>query len=208
MKLAEVKKSLISGYQPNFKALGFKKWKYGFVKEDIEFQYLFGLACLDRDTTFPCTFYIRLSSRSISNVLKKIIPFNEDYAQIFGLGQQELFEKGEYTNSSHDICNEYDVKHMIDESFKYFNTKGFPLLLDLSDLKKIEVIINSDLNAWKRNVGIILARLVDRFDFNILVNKYRNLILKWNEVDRVEFEKIVSFLEKHTVDEIRSFALE
>ncbi len=202
MKNSEVSKLLSKGFGEMYKPLEFKKWKYGYKKEVGNFSYTFGFASSNMDNSFPSTFYYRLGSYTIGRILNRITPITELDTQIIGIGQADLFEVKKFHVLKYDIYSEEDVYKMVSEVSKYFIEQALPYLESVSSIEKLEQITNSELNPWKKSIGLILAKLVNNPNYESLKIKYRELLKDWSDWDKQELEKVISFLDEHNQEEL------
>lgn len=206
MKISEVSKLLFKGFGEMYKPLEFKKWKYGYKKEIGNFSYTFGFSSSNMDNSFPSTFYFRLGSYAVGNILNQITPLNEKDTQIVGIGQADLFEAKKFYILKYDIYNEEDINKMVSEVSKYFIEQALPYLESVSSIEKLEQITNEELNPWKKSIGLILAKLVNNPEYENLKQKYRELLKDWSDWDRKELEKVISFLDSQSHEELLKIA--
>jgi hypothetical protein len=206
MKISEVSKLLSKGFGEMYKPLEFKKWKYGYKKEVGSFSYTFGFSSSNMDNSFPSTFYYRLGCFTVGNILNLITPLTELDTQIIGIGQADLFEAKKISILKYDIYNEEDANKMVSEVSKYFIEQALPYLESVSSIEKLEKITNSELNPWKKSTGLILAKLVNNPSYESLKIKYRELLKDWSDWDKQELEKVISFLDSHSQEELLKIA--
>ena len=132
-------------------------------------------------------------------------PQNE-YFPIIGIGQSELFESKNYPILEYDIYTEEDALKMVDEVMNYFENEALPFLESLSNLETIEKVINNEPIPQKGIFGLILAKLTGNENYEPLKSKYRDLLKEWSDWDKQELEKVISFLDKHTKEELEEIA--
>ena len=206
MKISEVSKLLTKGFGEIYKPLEFKKWKYGYKKDVGKFSYTFGFASSNMDNSFPSTFYYRLGSHAIGNILNRIIPLTERDIQIIGIGQADLFEAKKFPILKYDIYTVEDVNKMVSEVSTYFISEVLPYLESIASIEELERITNAELNPWKKSTGLILAKLVKNTEYEDLKNKYRELLKNWSDWDKQELEKVIDFLDSHSQEELQKIS--
>ena len=154
------------------------------------------------DNSFPTTFYYTLGNIAVGNILNQITLLNERDAQIIGIGQADLFEAKKYPILKYDIYTEEDVNKMVSEVSVYFIEEALPYLESVSSIEKLEEITNTELNPWKKSIGLILAKLVNNPEYENLKSKYRELLKDWSDWDKQELEKVIDFLDSHSQEEL------
>lgn len=212
MKAGEVNKLLHSGFKTMLNKLGFKKWKFRYVKETSNgtfYDFAFSYACYD--TCFPTTFYCGIGLHKVNEILKKIMPENfvspeQEYPIILSLGQAGLFESKQFPVSKYNIYSEDDINKMVSEVSAYFINVALPYLESISSMDKLEQIINTELNPNKSSKGLILAKLVNNPNYENLKSQYRALLKDWSETSKRELEKVISFLDNHSHEELLKIA--
>lgn len=209
MKLTDLKKLLFSIYGESLKPLGFKKVKYGFMKINGDYAYNFIFSSLDRDNSFPTGFFYGLGSKSIANIIKKVVAVHEDnsFYPMIGWRQVVLWEAKKYPVKDYDIYTEDDAEKMVAEVSAYFTNEALPYLESISNLHALEALTNSNPHPLKFRSGLVLAKLVENPKYDSLVEQYRESFKGWVvEWDKMDFEKIVSFLDCHSLDELHAMA--
>lgn len=212
MKKIEVTKLLNIGFKIMLDKNNFKKWKFGYIKElGNGTYYNFAFSSASYDTCFPTTFYFGIGSKDVKKISKKILPENftipeNEFPTILSIGQKELFEAKKFPVFKYDIYTEEDVNKMVNEVSEYFTRVAFPYLESISSIEKLEELTNTELNPWKKSIGLILAKLVNNPEYEILKNKYRELLKDWNDWDKQELEKVISFLDNHSQEELLQIA--
>lgn len=211
MRKTEVTKSLNEKFKPILSKYGFKKWKFGFIKEDKEFYHVFAYSSSAYDTCFPTTFYYGIGLQKVKNILKKIFLENlsraeNQYPAILSYGQKELFEAKKYPIFKYDIYNESDVNNMVTNVSRYFIEEALPYLQSISNIEKLEEIINTEPKPRKKDVGLILARLGNNPNYEHLKQQYRELLEDWSDWDKKELEKVISYLDSHSLEELKTIS--
>jgi len=213
MKAGEVRKLLNSGFKTiMLNKLGFKKWKYGYVKETSNgtyYKFSFSYACYD--TCFPTTFIYGIGLSKVTKIFKKIMPEDfvapeHEYPNILTLGQIELFESKKFPVFKYNIYSEDDINKMVSEVSAYFINEALPYLESISSIEKLEQITNNELNPHKSSTGLLLAKLVNSPNYENLKSQYRALLKDWPEWDKRELEKVVEFLDNHSQEELLKIA--
>src|SRR6218665_3608036 len=213
MKAGEVRKLLNSGFKTiMLNKLGFKKWKYGYVKETSNgtyYDFAFSYACYD--TCFPTTFNYGIGLSQVTKIFKKIMPENfagteYEYPVILSLGQIGLFVSKRFPVLEYNIYSEEDINKMVSEVSAYFINEALPYLESISSIEKLEQITNNELNPHKRSTGLLLAKLVNNPNYENLKSQYRALIKDWPETSKQESEKVISFLDNHSQEELLKIA--
>jgi hypothetical protein len=212
MKKSEVTKKLNEGFQIKLNSQQFRKWKFGFIYENNDFYFDFGYSSASYDTCFPTTFYYGVGSNNVKEILKRVFPENlsrpeNTFPKIFSQGQKELFEEKKYPIFKYDIYSEDDVNKMINQVSDYLIKEALPYLRSISNLEVLEKMTNHlPLNPWKKDVGLILSKLVSNPTFESLKNQYRELLKDWSDWDKQELEKLIDFLDKHSCTELLKMA--
>lgn len=207
MKLTDLKKILFSTYGESLKPLGFKKEKYGFRKNEGNFSYFFNFSSIDRDNSYPTEFSYSLSVKSLARILSNVIYFNGEYYQVTGGSQVNLFEMKKYPIKDYDIYTESDALSMAKEVLTYFINETLPYLKSISSLETLETLVNKAPHPLSFRSGLVLAKLVDNPQYDSLVEQYRESFKGWVvEWDKTDFEKIVAFLDCHSLDELHAMA--
>lgn len=207
MKLTDLKKLLFSTYGESLKPLGFKKEKYGFRKNDGNFSYFFNFSSIDRGNSYPTEFSYSLSVKSLARILSNVISFNGEYYQVTGGSQVNLFEVKKYPIKDYDIYTENDALSMAEEVLTYFINETLPYLKSISSLEALDALINKAPHPLSFRSGLVLAKLVGNPQYDSLVEQYRESFKGWVvEWDKTDFEKIVAFLDAHSLDELQVMA--
>ncbi len=207
MKKSDLEKLLNSCFREKLKPLGFKKYNSGFVKIKDDFSYKFILSSVNRDTSYPSTFAYMLSCKLVGSVLGNVIGISDAYFPVRGGGQAELWESKKYPVKDYDIYTEDDAKKMVAEVSAYFTNEALPYLESISNLHALEALTNSNPHPLKFRSGLVLAKLVDNPQYDSLVEQYRESFKGWVvEWDKTDFEKMVAFLDCHSLDELHAMA--
>jgi hypothetical protein len=206
-----MKKSEIRQYlESNFRVVleGLKKRKYRFYKDFGELYFAFGLGIIDSDNSFPSTFNYGIGNLNYSNLLNFMIDnldlnFQKDkYMTVFGSGQIRLFDEGKYPVLEYDICTEADAQKMVNEVSNYILTNVLPEWEANPTLEFLERKVNQKLSDSSNFFGLILAKLVRNPNYKIIKNHYENISREWSDGDKKNLEKIISFLDSHSHEEL------
>ena len=209
MKKRDLEKLLNSGFSEKFKPFGFKKAKYEFLKINGDYSYDFIFSSVDRDNSFPTTFSYMLGCKSVTNLLRKVIHTRYEFYPIKGTGIADLFEDKKYPVKDYDIYTEDDAKKMVAEVSAYFINDALPYLESISNLHALEALTNSNPHPLKFRSGLVLAKLVANPQYDSVVEQYREAFIRTGwvvEWDKTDFEKIVAFLDAHSLDELQVMA--
>ena len=86
----------------------------------------------------------------------------------------------------------------------YFLNTLIPYFNEYTTLEKLEKKINAPGNLPNNNqlatvlkYGLILAKVVKNPNYEILKQKYRELLKEWSDWDKQELEKVISYLDSH-----------
>ena len=208
MKKVEVTKLLNSGFKKKLDKTHFKKWKFGYIKEMSDgFFYEFAFSSASYDTCFPTTFYCGIGLQNVKIILSKIFPEyavvpENAYPIVFSLHQKSLFEANKFPIFKYDIYTEEDVNEMVNEVSAFFISEALPYLESISSISQLEQITNTELNPWKKSIGLILAKLVNNPEYENLKSKYRELLKDWSDWNKQELEKVIVFLDSYSQEEL------
>lgn len=217
MKLSEVRKALLKKAQDSFNELGFKKNGDLIVKNNGDFQVYIGFGIVDNDNSFPTTFRYGISSKTLNNIKKYIFPERglklNDFSGVYGQKQTLLFDKKEYPILEYDIRNNSDVESMVTDLKKYFEKGLLSKLEGLQNSNELSNILNSQetldesmhLPSTLIN-GLIFCKITKNVNYVSSKSKYRELLKEWNDWDRKDLEKVISFLDSHSQEELLRIA--
>jgi len=213
MKISEVKKELLSKALISFKLLGFSKKGSLIVKSSQYFEIYLAFGVVDNDNSFPTTFHFGISSIVLNNLLFKIFPEKgykkNQFSGVYGQKQTLLFDKKEYPILEYDIKNTSDIDKMIADILDYFQRKIIKKLERLQNVQELSILLNSQeviaesmhLTTTAIN-ALIFCKLSDNINYNLVKSKYRELLKDWSDWDKQELEKVISFLDNHSQEEL------
>lgn len=212
MKKAEVSKFISSGVKNN---LGddFKKMKNNhYLKHFGELYFDFGFGIVDSDRSFSSTFNCAFGSNQYSNLLNHLIEILElnyqqsQYLFCYGFNQLRLFDEGKYPILEYDIYTEADAQKMVDEVSDYILNTILPEWEANPTTLYLEKKVNEKLNDNPNFSGLILAKLVGSSNYDSVKSHYANMSKNWNNWDKQELEKVITFLDCHSQDKLRQIA--
>lgn len=205
MKKSEANKLLDKNFKERLKFYEFKKKGFRYVREYKGFIFDFGFALVDSDNSFPSKFSYALYCLIINEILSKIFNKHKELI-LFSTGQYRLYEENKYPVLEYDIYTEEDALKMVDEVMCYMEKEALPFLESISDLKVIEKLINEKPVPEKAHVGIVLAKLMGNPEYENIKLVYKELIKDWAGDYNPDYDKIVSFLDSHSHEELIQIA--
>jgi hypothetical protein len=217
MKLSEIRKALLIKANDSFQELGFKKVGDLIVKNIDDYQIYIGFGVVDNDNSFPTTFRYGIAMKSLNNIKKYCLPERgfklNDFSGAYGQKQTMLFDKKQYSILEYDIKSIADIDIMMNDLLSYFKDKALLELERLLSLDKLSVFINSE-EVIKESMhqpttsinGLILCKTSGFLNYETLKVKYRELLKDWSDWDKQELEKVISFLDNHSQEELMRIA--
>lgn len=207
MKKSEVRKILEDQFKKRLKEYGFNNKGYTFLKKisDTTFFINFLFSLIDSDNSYPSQFGFCLINQRINNIFSEIFRRNNDI-WLLSTNQSRLYEENKYPDLEYDIYTEEDALKMVDEVMCYMEKEALPFLESISDLKVIEKLINEKPVPEKAHVGIVLAKLMGNPEYENLKLVYKELIKDWAGDYNPDYDKIVSFLDSHSHEELIQIA--
>lgn len=205
MKKSEIRKILDKNFKERLKFYCFKKKGYGYQKILAKSQIDFQFSMVDSDNSFPSTFSYSLTNISVNQLLSNIFSCVREF-WLYSTAQIRLYDENKYPVLEYDIYTEEDALKMVDEVMCYMEKEALPFLESISDLKVIEKLINEMPVPEKAHVGIVLAKLMGNPEYENLKLVYKELIKDWAGDYNPDYDKIVSFLDSHSHEELIQIA--
>lgn len=208
MKKTEVSKLISSGVK-NKLAGDFKKMKFDhYLKYFGELYFDFGFGVVDSDNSFLTTFNYAFGSKKYSNVFNHMIDvlgLNYQKSQFlfcYGFNQLRLFDEGKYPILEYDIYTEPDAQKMVDEVSDYITKTVLPEWEANPTNEHLEKKVNENIGDNPNYSGLILTKLIDRSNYPAIKQHYQNVSKNWNDWDKQELEKVITFLDSHSQKEL------
>lgn len=209
MKQSEVNKYLGANFDLVFKTKRFKKTQYRFVKNFGDLYIVFLYAVIDNDNSFPSHFSFGVGSHKLRILSRHILPEKfvqikgNDFFTAIGTGQLRLFDEGKYPILEYDIYTETDAQKMVDEVSDYILNNVLPEWEANPTNEYLEKKVNESLSDSPNFSRLILAKLVGSSNYETIKAHYINVSKDWSEWDRKDLEKVISFLDSHTQEELQ-----
>jgi hypothetical protein len=128
------------------------------------------------------------------------------YPLSIGTGQTRLFDEGKYPILEYDIYTEEDAQKMVDEVSDYILNSVLPEWEADPTLDNLEKKVNEKLVDVPNFSGLILAKLVNNPDYEIIKTHFMEVSKDWAEWDQEDLQKVIAFLDQHTSDELNKIA--
>jgi hypothetical protein len=118
----------------------------------------------------------------------------------FMVRQELLIKKDRY---EYHIETEKDIKDMGSDFEKFMNDHGWSFFEKYNDLEAIHVDVNSSPKepcllyndkCSRAMYGVLVAKILNKTEFDQLVVEYRDYLKGWNEYDQGRYEKLVMYL--------------
>jgi len=208
MKKSDVKKLLDREFKLRL-GKGVKKAKYNWIKPFGDLYIRFGYGIVDSDNSFPSSFYYSIGSLLFSNTMNHIIKskklnIQEDkYIAAIGTGQITLFDEGRYPVLEYDIYTEQDAQKMVDEVSDYILNTILPPWEANPTVEYLEKQVNSEVKDSPNFSGLILSKIVDGSDYELIKNTLVNYSNDWSEFDKNDLIQVIEFLDNHSSEELR-----
>jgi hypothetical protein len=207
MKKAELNKYLEKGFKEKLIS-DYKKKKYRYVKEYSQFYFTFMYSSVNLDEWYPTTFSFGIGSIKLKKILEQIFPkkyidFPENqFRPHLIYSQISLFDKGKYPILEYDIKSEVDAQKMVDEVSDYILNK---VLLEWEanpTLEYLEKKVNEKLVDVPNFSGLILAKLVNNPNYEIIKAHFIEVSKDWAEWDKEDLQKVILFLDSKSQEEL------
>jgi len=210
MKAADLKKYLHDTIKLRLKPLGFKKYDNWFYTDRNGFSSAIIVSSLNYDNSYPTSFSATFGFVGVDRLLYKSTDRDIEFkkckigGQIF-ISQVELYEEGKYPCKDYDIYSLDQADVAINQILNYFTHTIIPNMNEFRNIKTLEEqinvkdpLINNRFLSIKLKYGLILAKLVNYPEYEILKNKYREILKEWPDWDKQELEKVIAFLDAHS----------
>lgn len=218
MKISELTKYINESAKNKLSSLGFKKDGYGFTLNENGFTKKIIFSSVDRDNSFPTSYAVWFGLLVVDKILYKATGNADEFkkvkhgGQIF-IRQVELFEQGKYPIKDYDIYTFEQADQAVNQSLNYFLNTIIPEYDEFKNIQHLEkkinlkdVFTNDRFLSSRVKYGLILAKLVNNPEYENLKNKYRELLKDWSDWDKQELEKVISFLDSHSQEELQKIS--
>jgi len=184
---------------------GYKKKGYVLLKELGGIYFSLGFGIVNNDNSFPSTFSYCIGCKKINIIFTTILRGNEPFGCIC-TGQLRLFDEGKYPVLEYDIKTEADAQKMVDEVSDYIINTVLPEWEANPTIEYLEKKVNEKLGDSPNFSGLILSKLVGSSNYNKIKAHYQQVSKDWSEWDKQDFEKVITFLDSHSQEELLKIA--
>jgi hypothetical protein len=207
MKKNEVNNYLNKGFIQKTKAKGLKKNKYRFVCDLGVIKFEFGYSLVN-SVAFFSQFGFHFYSPKIDRIYSLIYGEQKSMMNLYANSQARLFDTGEYPILEYTIKTEADAQEMVDEVSNYILNVVLPEWEANPTIEYLEKKANEKLPDVPNYAGLILAKMVRNPDYEKIKQHFLNISVDWNEWNKESLQKVIDFLENHTVEELNVIANE